>query len=555
MKKTTIFSAIFTALTILALSPSVFALEVQNHVRIVGSNRTVWYGDVPNNGCTITDTTGAKHVLSEPMAICALDEASKAGGFTYEVKDFGGSLGLFLESIAEDKPAADFSTYWLYDVNGTGAPVGAASYKTAAGDSIFFHFENPAADKDQRAVNDGIGYLKSQQQPSGQIAGFNGVSAWAAMAFAGGGIDIASISKGGSSLLDYLKNNPPATGASATEWEREILAITAAGQNPFNFGGKNYVLALEGLANNSQIGDANLINDDMFGLLALISSGNGSSSQVKQDALNFILANQGANGGFGWSKTSGPDIDTTAAAIQALEAGKDAGLTNSGLNPAIANAKTYLLSGQNPDGGFGYLPGETSNGSTTAWAVMALSALGESGEPLQKAKSFLVSTQEENGSFKWTSAFAGDTFTSSYAVLALEGEYWPVKIFEGPSPSPSPSPSVSPSPSPSAIPSPSAAPSASPSVTPSASPSPSATPVASPSPSSLPSASPITRPSSRPRPDIEFEFDLDELFKKQQERMEQLRKKQQARMDEMRKRMEERMKKLLERLNNLFQRR
>lgn len=489
------------------------------------------------------------------MAICALDEASKAGGFTYEVKDFGGSLGLFLESIAEDKPASDFSTYWLYDVNGTSASVGAASYKTVAGDSLFFHFENPGANINQRAVNDGITYLKSRQQPNGQIAGFNGISAWAAMAFAGEGINIASISKGGSSLLDYLKNNQPTAGASATEWEREILAITATGQNPFNFGGKNYVLALEALANNSQIGDPNLINDDMFGLLALISSGNGSISQIKQDALNFILANQSPGGGFGWSKTSGPDIDTTAAAIQALKAAQDTGIEHNSLASAINSARAYLLSGQNSDGGFGYLPGETSNGSTTAWALMALSALGESGGPVQKAKDYLIKTQEENGSFKWQGAFPGDTFTSSYAVLALEGEYWPVKIFEGPAPSPSPSPSVSPSPSPSAIPSPSAAPSSTPSVAPSASPSPSATPVASPSPSSLPSASPTIRPSSRPRPEIEFEFDLDKLFKKQQERMEELRKKQQARMEQVRKRMEERMKKLSERLNNLFQRR
>src|SRR3989344_4875340 len=99
------------------------------------------------------------------------------------------------------------------------------------------------------------------------ILGLIGVSSWAAMAFAGAGIDIATVKSTESSLLDYLQSNPPASGASATEWEREILAITAAGQSPFDFGGKNYVLALEALANNSQIGDANLINDDMFWLL------------------------------------------------------------------------------------------------------------------------------------------------------------------------------------------------------------------------------------------------------------------------------------------------
>lgn len=548
MKKTTIFSAIFTVLTILLSGPSVFAQAVQNHVRIVGTNRTIWFGDVTNNGCTVTDTAGFSHAISEPMAICALDEASKIGGFSYQVKDFDGSLGLFLESIAEDKPASDFSTYWLYDVNGTGASVGAASYETQAGDTLFFHFENPAADTARRAVNDGISYLKSQQQSSGQIAGFNGVSDWAAMAFAGENIDISGISKGGSSLLDYLKANPPAGNALATEWERSILALTATGQNPFNFNGKNYVQTLESLANNSQLGDLNLLNDDMFGLLALISAGNGSSSKIKQDSLNFLVANQSAGGGFGWSKTSGADIDTTAAAIQALQSGKDAGLTNSGLENAISSAKSYLLTGQNADGGFGYLPGETSNGSTTAWALMALSSLEDGSGSAQKARDYLVKNQEENGSFKWQNGFAGDTFTSSYAVLALEGQYWPVDIYEGSAPSPSanPSPSVSPSPVPSATP----MPSASPSPSASAVPSPSATPLASPSVS--PSASPVASPSPRPGPEIEFGFDLGEIFKKQQEKMAEIRKKQQARMEEMRKKMDERMKKLSDRLNNLF---
>jgi hypothetical protein len=546
MNKFKLLSLVSGLTVALNLVPSVFAQAVQNHVRIVGTTRTVWFGDVTNNGCTVTDTDGKEHSLSEPMAICALDAASKTGGFTYTVKDFGGSLGLFLESIAEDKPAADFSTYWLYDINGTGASVGAASYKTNNGDSLYFHFENPGADKAKRAVNDGLSYLKSQQQSSGQIAGFNGVSDWAAMAFAGEDIDISDISKGGISLMDYLKTNPPGPSASATEWERAILAISAAGQNPFSFGGRNYVQTLEAMANNSQIGDANLLNDDMFGLLALISVGNSSNLQIKQDSLNFLVANQSQGGGFGWSKTSGPDIDTTAAAIQALKAGKNAGLSNSNLDQSISNAKFYLLSGQNPDGGFGYLPGEPSNGSTTAWALLALSSLGENGESVQKAKEYLVKNQEENGSFKWQNGFSGDTFTSSYAITALSGKYWPVKTYAGSAPSPS----IAPSPSPSISPSPSPSPSPTPVPSPSANPSPSTAPSASPVPSASPSpaASPSPSPSTSPKPGIK----LGEIFKKQQERMEELRRKQQARMEEIRKKMDERMKKLSDKLNGLF---
>lgn len=417
---------------------------------------------------------------------------------------------------------------------------------------------SPVFAQADEATDKGIDYLRSQQQPNGQIAGFNGVSAWATMAFSGAGVDIATITTGGSSLLDYLKSNPPASGAPATDWEREILAITSAGQNPFDFNGKNYVLTLESMVNNSQIGDLSLLNDDMFGLLALISAGDGSNLQIKQNSLIFLIANQSTEGGFGWSKTSGPDIDTTAAAIQALQAGKDAGLTNSELNQAIDNAKAYMLTGQNADGGFGYLPGEISNASTTAWAVMALSALEETGEPIQKAKDFLTKSQADNGSFEWQSGFPGDTFTSSFAILALSGEYWPVKVFEEsepipsvspfPSTSPSPSPIQSASPSPSALPPPAGGPSPSPSVTPSTAPSPSA----SPNPSVSPSATPVASSIPKPKPEIEFGFDMGEIFKKQQERITEMRKKQQARALKMQKKMQESMKKLSDKLNNLF---
>lgn len=402
--------------------------------------------------------------------------------------------------------------------------------KLIIGLALLILFAKPAFAQSGEAINNGLNYLKSQQQPTGQIAGFNGVSAWAGMAFSGAGFDLASISNGGSSLLDYLKNNPPAAGASATEWEREILAITAAGQNPFNFGGKNYVQALEGLANNSQIGDTNLINDDMFGLLALISAGDTTNDQIKQDSLNFILANQDPGGGFGYSKTSGPDIDTTAATIQALRAAQDNGIEHNNLSSAVNLARAYLLSGQNADGGFGYLPGEVSNASTTAWAEMALSSLSDTGQSIQKANDYLIKAQEENGSFKWQPEFSGDTFTSSYAVLALSGEYWPVKIFEEASPSPSPSANPSIIPSPMASPSPNSSPSIAPS------------PSTSASPSASPTASPSITPSAKPKPEIEFGFDFNKMYGKQRKLINRLREKQKEKFEIMRQKLEESLK-------------
>src|SRR4051812_23688714 len=85
------------------VTPKVFAAAVTAHVRLVGSNRTIWFGDVTYSGCTITDDANVNHVYTTPLAVCAIDAASNAGGFTYKVHDFGGSLGLFLQAVAEDQ--------------------------------------------------------------------------------------------------------------------------------------------------------------------------------------------------------------------------------------------------------------------------------------------------------------------------------------------------------------------------------------------------------------------------------------------------------------------
>lgn len=529
-------------------TPTVHA-EGTVSVRIVGTQRTIWLGDVQNAGCSVTDKDGVIHSFAQPVALCALDAAAQAGNFSYSVKNFGGSLGLYLDAIDEDSGAADFSTYWIFDINGTPASVGISAQVTNPGDKLFIHFENPNADLNVRSINDGIGYLKSQQNVQGQINGYPGVSSWSAVAFASAGVDLSSISNGGVSLLSYLESNPPADDAAPTDWERGILAITANGKNPFSFGGVNYVQKLEGFYNNSQLGSVTLLNDDIFGLLALISSGEGASGQIKQDALSFILSHQLPDGGFGWSVNESSDIDTTSAAIQALVAATNTGINNPALPDALSRAKSFLISAQNANGGFGYLVGEAPNTSTTAWATMALSSMETD---ISTAKSYLRANQDENGSFRWQTGSPGETFTTSYSVIALSGKFWPVQIYAGtpqPSPTPSSSPSVTPSPSPSQVPSasPTTEPSPSPSVQPSASPIPSVAPsvTPSPSPNQMPSAnpsasvtpSPTVQPTETPREIPEWITKRDRIIKR-------AIKKQIAVIEKMQKKLEKKLEKL-----------
>jgi len=421
------------------------------YVQIVGSSKILFSGDITPGGCTVTDESNVVHTYPSALAICALDAAAKQGGFTYKVIDYGGNLGLFIDAIGSDTTPSDFSKYWSYNYNGQQAQNGVSNQAVQAGDVLSFQYSDPGINIDQQSATWGINYLKTQQTTNGDIQGFSGVSAWSAMAFSTAGIDPGTVTNGGTSLLAYLKNNPPTDTAPATEIERDILALTAANQNPYNFGSVIYEAKLESFANNSQLGVSTQVNDDVFGLLALIASGQGASSSVKQDALNFIIKSEQSDGGFSWSTTGSSDVDDTAAAIQALVAAQNNGMTANGLSDAISKSKTFMLNNQKPDGSFVSSPTDTAgNTDSTAWAAMALHALGmDSSTQMTNALSYIRSNQQADGSFSWQNSSTGETFTTSYAIPALEEKSWPIGIYSGSAPvTPTPTETVTATPVP-----------------------------------------------------------------------------------------------------------
>ncbi len=427
--KSTLLLFLF-ATVFLFVTSKVFAAGVTAEVRIVGSSRTIFYNNVTiDGGCTVTDVDGGVHTYTDPLAICALDKASKDGGFSYKIKD--SSFGIYLTGIAEDDGAADFSTYWLYDINGAGAQVGISSLTLNNNDKLFLHFY-PDADPNARSSNDGIAYLRSQQAADGHINGFGGVSQWAAMAFAAKGIDISGVSKGGASLKSYLEANLPTACSSATDWEKDILAIVDTGANPYNFGGLNFVGTLKSSAyyNGTQIGDSSGLNDDFFGVMALIAAGVSNSDSVIKNSVSYIISKQNSDGGWGFSTSSKSDSNDTAAALHALSSAKNYGVTHASLDNAISQAKTYLLSLQASDGGFKYDGSSTDpDGSSTAWDLVGLNAAGMN-DAATSAKKWLTNNQNKDGGFYYQASFGSDTYTTAHAVIGLSGKNWIIKNFD-----------------------------------------------------------------------------------------------------------------------------
>jgi hypothetical protein len=326
------------------------------------------------------------------------------------------------------------------------------------------------------AISQGLSYLQSQQDAAnGQIMGFGGESDWAAIAFGANGVDVANIKQEEASLYDYLIADQPTPSSAATIWERKILAIVAIGEDPSDFGGTNFVENLENLYSDNQIGDPILLNDDIFGILALIASGPLANQEILADSVDFVISHQDESGGFSWTTESciwcGSDSNDTSAAIQALKAAQDQGLTHSELETALENAQQYLLSTQKEEGGFGYDLYSDADGSSTAWALMALNSLELNDSPeATRAAAWLIANQNPDGGFHYQSGFGSDTSTTSHAVIAMSGKSWILDIFDpnaNPTPSPSPNPTAAPTPISTPTPSPSPTPEPTPTPTPS----------------------------------------------------------------------------------------
>ena len=250
-------------------------------------------------------------------------------------------------------------------------------------------------------------------------------------------ITMALAAKGESPNVDYLKT---AGGSNATDYEAPILALAAAGKNPKTFPNADLIAALKIFHAGGQIGSASTLNDDIFGILALLAAGEPASDPAVSDAKNFILSNQNSNGGWGFAVGGTSDTNTTSMAVMAL---LEAGVAKT--DSRIASAVGYLKSAQNADGGFPYDPaspwGTGSDASSDAWVISAISKLGEDPDGSSWSKNgaspvdHLLSLQTAGGYFEYQKGTGEDSFspvTSSYAVIALAGKYYPVGVVSAP---------------------------------------------------------------------------------------------------------------------------
>jgi len=295
--------------------------------------------------------------------------------------------------------------------------------------SLTLHPITPDIRSSSDPVSRALDYLRSIQQSNGCIGDY-ATSSWATMAIAAAGEDPHTWAPNGVSIVDYLKENTHLLDLDkASDIARFILSMTAAGENPYDINGTDYVALLEGHFNNGQIGNTEWLFDDFWGIIALVSAGKDVSSQVIQETISFIKREQNWYSGWGWCCGASSDVDDTAAAIMALiAAGEKASSTR------VAMAKIYLKNEQQPNGGFPSWG--VTNSASDSWAIGAIVAMGEDPENWKKngisVIDHLLSLQNADGSFNWTSddpPWVNKALMTSYAIVALCYKQYPVNGF------------------------------------------------------------------------------------------------------------------------------
>src|SRR3990172_7780583 len=147
--------------------------------------------------------------------------------------------------------------------------------------------------------------------------------------------------------------------------------------------------------------------------LQALKATNYSDATVLYQAINFLITNQNSDGGWGFRPTTSAiagDASNAYVTAMVLKALSNFSSTFN-VQSSIDKAKAYLLTKQNPDGGFGSSP------STIYETALSFISLIESGQgniqPLQNGINYLTSTQASNGSWN------DDPYSTALALQAL----------------------------------------------------------------------------------------------------------------------------------------
>ena len=283
-----------------------------------------------------------------------------------------------------------------------------------AGGGIIFNPPTPV--KAKFDLQKALEFLISQQKENGSF-GEDLYTDWTAVALT----EATDFQSQKEKLIQYLKELKT-NNYQLTDYERHAMALMAAGLNPYDINGENYIKKIIDSFDGKQFGDKDKDNDDIFALIVLQNLEFTKEEKMIKDDVTFILNNQKKDGS--WDES----IDMTGAGMEALSfLNADEQVKN-----ALTKAKEFLKQNQKNDGGFG-------NVSSTAWAIEGILALSEKPENWIKNDNspldYLGINQDIDGGTK-NDDKKSKIWETAYVVSALSGKTWNqiMQKFEKPKP-------------------------------------------------------------------------------------------------------------------------
>lgn len=403
------------------------------------------------NGCEVKDTSGETSIFPKTdspsvfLGICVLAKALEQGFISDLKLKNDPNLGLYVQGISDIEPGS--TEFWGLWQNEEFASCGIGCLSISEGDTlslvltdwmaetestkIIFHITElvssrditpPLIDEDGSSgggsivppstfnVQNALAYLESVQSADGSFGGSDLYTDWAGIAFGAMNANNNYSDSSKDKFLAYL-NSHNTINSLVTDNERRAMAILSFDKNPYSFGDDeiNYIEAITDSFDGAQLGDDNLDNDDIFGLIVLPKVGYTKNDEIVSKTISFILSAQVSNGS--WDNS--PDM--TAAAIQALEPFDSV----DGVSEALSKASDYMEDEQNSDGGWG-------NVFSTSWAMQAMNATGASWSKNGKTGiDYLTTQQMSDGAVSPLSeTLQNRIWATSYAIPASLGKPW-----------------------------------------------------------------------------------------------------------------------------------
>lgn len=308
----------------------------------------------------------------------------------------------------------------------------------------------------QALLDSTVRFLQDSQRPDGGFAQggepSQGTTAWVALALAAAGINPRNQARPcGADAYTYLVTHfeeeagPSEAPIATTALERELLVVNAAGGDPHDFAGFDLVAEILGrqLPDGSFAflpGGEGQANATIFAVLALSPVGEPASESATRRAVEWLVSQQNADGGWSWlDRGTVSEVDMTGAAIEALNAAgpPSAAAERAAFEVAQEHGLGYLEDAQLPDGGFPALPKgqKESNVASTAWAVQGIWSAGGnpeawrtgSGLRTEEPLDYMESMQQPDGHIRWSrSSDLNGIWMTAYVTPAFAGQALPI---------------------------------------------------------------------------------------------------------------------------------